>query len=214
MASRAARLIQARIEQFLLRKLTREEVIKCEEMNLKTFATAVITFINSKEKKGTPKEFRFIYEPIMRGKLYGAVKRQVSLRLTGRFAKVYERFDEFVGDGMGNGELEAVVAMAGDYSDEEIDAAICVAEARGIRRIPYVRGIIDGNRRAASVVIKRSTAKPISSLPDYTDRSHWTRIVPCVQTIRERWAEKMKEAAAEAELLQAEKKAARRINER
>lgn len=209
MASKAAQIITERLERFLQRKLTKAELLQVEEMNLKTWATAIMSFIDSKERKGIPKDFRLIYGPVMRGKLRGAVKREVPLRLDGRLLEVYNDFTEFAGDGMGNAELEAVVAMAGSYSDEELESAMRVSAARGIRRICYVRGIIDGNRRAASVAMRRSTSRPISSLPRV---AHSTQIVPRVDDIRKRWAEKLRESKAEAELLQAERKAERNAN--
>ncbi|MFA5936704.1 MAG: hypothetical protein WC822_02385 [Candidatus Paceibacterota bacterium] len=200
MPSKVALLIVQKCEEYLERELTHDEQIKCEELNINYHTNAILAYIDGLIRKEAPRDFGLVYHAIMNGLLRGAYRRHDLIHIEGRFKEVYDRLHSFVGDGMSNAELEAVIFMAEDCTNKEMEAAIAVARMRGVHHIKYVRAVIEGNRRAVS---KHALSKQNKFVP--TEHEKAKRIdVPRVDVVRTAWRHRLEEARAKVLLVKAE----------
>jgi hypothetical protein len=191
MASTGANLISEKMAEYLGQPLTEEQLLKCEELNLNYFTNAVLGYIKGLIRKKAPKMFELVYDAILGGVLRGALRRHDIIYLRGAMLDTYNKLSAFVGDGMGEGELSDIIALAENCTARELDAAIQAARISGGQHVAYVRAIIDKNRRAAS----RSRA--ISNKKKFIPSEYIaTGIggVPRVDLIRDLWKERIRNA--------------------
>lgn len=185
--------------------MTDSEYMKCEELALNFYPGVVLSYVNGLMRRGTPRDFRLVYHPIMRGVLRGAYRRHDIINMEGRFRKVYDRLHEYVGDGMSDGELSSLIWLAENATDADIEAAIAAARYKGVVNVSYVKAIIEGNRRSVlrkPVKLGRKIVVDEVSLP--------TKAIPRVSFIREAWRRRLNEAGKRIEVVQAELNATRR----
>lgn len=210
MPSKAGLIIADKIQQYLERALTEEELIKCDELNLNYYTQAILGYVSGLIKKNSPKDFEIVYTAIMNGLLRGAYRRHDLIYIRGRLETIYRRMHALTGDGMSNSELEAIIFLAEDCTDKEIDAAIAVARNRGINHIKYVRAVVEGNRKAVS----RSAAKRFKKFVpvEYEERTKVS--VPRVDVIREQWKRRLAKTRSKIELAKAELNTRNRLAKR
>ena len=209
MASKSAGLIIEVCQRYLGRALTQDEQLQCEELNLNWYTNAILGYVEGLIKKKSPKNFDFVYYPIMNGLLRGAYRRHDILYLRDRMKQVYLKLHAFVGDGMSNAELEACIFMAEDCSDKEIDSALAVARLKGVHHLKYVRAVIEGNRKAVS---RRAMQTKLRRFVP-TEHERRERVsVPMVPAIREAWRHRLNDAKEKIRLVEAELNAQNRSN--
>jgi hypothetical protein len=144
MASRSGGLIKAKFEQALDRRLTPPEALRCEELAANLYTGPVLTYLERAARKAVQHTFEFLHAGARNTLRRGGVLRHSSYReFTHREVAVLQRLDAYKPE-MTDGEVEAVVALAAKYDDDEIKRAIEAAKARGVRHVRYVLGVCEG----------------------------------------------------------------------
>jgi len=141
MPSYSADKVIPEIENYISRKLTREELFLTEEMVLNYYSSAIIKFINISNRHELPRCFDFIYASIMSGKLWGAKKNTSKLHLGMTFKTIHDRLDRYLPRIISDREFMAMYTISHQCDENEFEYAFKQAAYRNIFNPSYILAI-------------------------------------------------------------------------
>lgn len=142
MPSRSGWLLATKLSTILMRKLTTQEVLQCEEIAFNYYPGALLAQADKLSRQPIKHTFDMLCATLLR--VNGAKRGLRQHELRGTLLDVYRKMDLFR-PRMSDNEMKSVIVLADKYTSAEIDRGIMVARARGIQSVQYVLGICVGN---------------------------------------------------------------------
>lgn len=213
MPSATALRIELKAREFLNRELTRGERLQCEELALNLYPKALIAYVDRLiRRKVNPKSFSLIYQPARNVVFRYSHRRSDWIYMKGRMGNVYARVGEFVGDGFSERELDAIVFLADDCTQAELDAAIAYARGRGIHSVAYLKACILGNRKRYMLGAVRSgkLQQYIGDVKEIKELLIGAQ-VPRIDKLRDLWRFRVRGTVEKLKLVEAELNARRHV---
>lgn len=156
MASLLAVQLRKKVEAFLGRGLKPGLVWKCEELIINFKPWVPQRYLeglseNLENTRVTMRNWGIFYFPLyaMAKSFRGFARRDTFYFLKGSLAGLYQRCDLMAGDGFGEKDLSAILFLANECTNPEIEIAFTTARITGLRTIRHLRGIILANRARA-----------------------------------------------------------------
>lgn len=156
MASQLAIQLRHRVEAYLGRGLSFNQIKHCEEIIINFKPWVPLRFLEGLEKTlvGTRQRSRnwgLFYFPLyaLAREFRGFTRRADLVFLVGRMHRIYRQCDLMAGDGYEEKDLSSILFLVEECSDQEIEATFTIARTYGLRTVRHLRGIILKNRAVA-----------------------------------------------------------------